>query len=199
MVAPDSGHHSVRVGVEDGQVQAAGHGHGEKRLVDQGSGGQTEGDVGYAQHRLQPKLVLDTAEGVQRLGGTLLFRRGGEGQAVDIYVLPADAVGQGRLQDAAGDVHPLLGGLGDAVLVKRQSHHGGPVLLDQGENGLHGFPVPIHRINDGLAAVDPEGPLQHLGVSGVQLKGGVAYPLDGLHRPDHHLLLVHLRQTYVYI
>ncbi len=58
---------------------------------------------------------------------------------------------------------------------------------------------PVHRVDNGLAAVDPQGSLQHLRVGGVQLEGGVGDPLESLHRAHHHLRLVDLGQTHVHI
>ncbi len=52
VVAPHCRHHGVYIGVEDGQVQSPGHGHGEEVLVHQGPGGQAEGDVGHPKHGL---------------------------------------------------------------------------------------------------------------------------------------------------
>ena len=84
-------------------------------------------------------------------------------------------------------------------MVKGQAHHRSAVLLHQGEDGVQGLLVPVHRVDNGLAAVDPQGSLQHPGVGGVQLEGGVGDPLEGLHRAHHHLRLVDLGQTHVHI
>ena len=199
VIAPHCRHHGIHIGVEDGQVQPRRHGHSEEILVHQGPGGQAEGDVGHPQHGFQPQLLLHPAQGSQRLGRPLLLGGDGEGQAVDVHILPPDAQGQRPLQDTAGHLHPGLRALGDAALVQGQAHHRRTVLFHQGQDGRQALLLPVDRVDNGLAAVDPQGPLQHLRVGGIQLEGGVGHSLERLHRADHHVCLVDLRQTHVHI
>ena len=154
MIAAHRCHHFSHVGVEDGQVQAAGHGHGEEILVDEGPGGQAEGDVGHPQHGLEAQLTLHPPQGLQGLHRPLRLGGDGEGEAVDVHVLLPDAVRQGLVQNFLGNVHPGLDGLGDAVSVQREAHHRRPVLLHQGQDGVQNGVLAVHRVDDGLAAVD---------------------------------------------
>ena len=199
MVAPHRRHHGFQVGVDDGQVQAAGHGHHQEILVHQGPGGQAEGDVGHPQHRLEAQLLFHPGQGLQCLGGRRLLRRHGKGETVDVHVLPPNSVVQRPVQDAPGDIQPVQGGLGDAVLVQGQSHHRRAVLFHQRQNGVQRLLVPVHRIDDGFAAADPQRLLQHLGPGRVQLEGGVCHPLEGLDHLDHHGGFVNLRQAHVHV
>ena len=154
VVAPHRRHHGLHIGVEDGQVQPGGHGHGEEILVDEGPGGQAEGDVGHPQHRLEAQLSLHPAQALQGLHRPLRLGGDGEGEAVDVHVLFPQPKGQGPVQDPLGNVHAGLDGLGDAPLVQGEAHHRRPVLLHQGQDGVQNGVLAVHRVDDGLAAVD---------------------------------------------
>ena len=199
MVAPDRRHHRVPVGIHDGHVQPLRHRHGEEVLVHQGPGGQAEGDIRHPQHGLQPQLLLHPLQGLQSLSGRRLLCRDGEGEAVDVDVFLPDPVVEGPVQDPTGDVYPVQSGLGNPPLVQGEAQHRRAVFLHDREDGVQALPVAVHRIDDRLAAVDPQGLLQHLGTGGVHLEGGVGHPLQGLHHLDHHLGLVDLGQAHVHV
>ena len=103
------------------------------------------------------------------------------------------------MQDFLGDVEPALGALGNAPLVQGQAHYRRAVLFHQGQNGVQHPVLAVDRIDNGLAAVDPQGLLQHRRVGGIQLEGRVRHPLKGLDHPDHNLSLVDARQAHVHV
>ena len=182
-----------------GRSSPGGHGHGEEVLVYQRPGQGDQGDVGHAQHRLQTQLGFHPMKGLQSLGSGRLLGGDREGEAVDIHVLSPDAKGHSPLQNAFGHLKAGLGGLGNAVLIQSEAHHRRAVLLHQGQDGLQRGALSVHRVDDGLAAVDPQGLLQHLGVGGIQLERSVGDSLEGLDGTHHHVRLVDLRQAHVHI
>ena len=191
---PEGGHrvhHGFLVGVEDGQGEPRLQGLHQKRLGDQGAVGQAEGDVGHTQHGLEAQLLPDGPEGGEGLPGLPLLGGDGEGQAVDPHVLFGDAVGQGGVQDAAGDVHPLPGGLGDAP---RRT-----VLLHDGQDLLLYRRIAVDGVHRRLAVVHPQAGLQGGGVGGVQLEGHVQGALQLLDHPGQHIHLVHAGVAHVHV
>ena len=195
----DRPHHLLAGGVHDGQVQPGVHGHGQKGGVQVGPAGQPKADVGHPQHGAHPQFFLAGAQGVQGGHDVLLLGAGGQGEAVDVDVLEGDAGGQGRVPDAGGDGHPPGGGLGDALFVHGQAHHRRAVLFAQGQQLVQHRLLPVHRVDDGLAVVDPQPPLQGRGVGGVQLQGQADHALQGFDHLFHQGGLVHPGRPHVHV
>ena len=72
---------------------------------------KSEGDVAYAQHRVQPQLLGYIAHRAQRLLCLFLLCGYRERQTVDEYVFPGDPVRERRIQNPFGNAaaaHPVL-------------------------------------------------------------------------------------------
>ena len=195
----DRPHHLLAGRVHDGKVEPRVHGHGQKGGVQVGPAGQPKADVGHAQHRAHPQFLLAGAQGLQRGHDVLLLGAGGQGQAVDVDVLARDAGGQGRVPDAGGNGCPLGGRLGDAPLVQGQAHHRRAVLFAQGQQLIQHRLLPVHRVDDGLAVVHPQPPLEGGGVGRIQLQRQADHALQGFHHTLHHGGLVHAGHAHIHI
>ena len=152
-----------------------------------------------AQHGLEPQLLADGAQGGEGFPSLLLLGGDGEGQAVDPYVLLSDAVGQRRVQNALGDVHPALRCLGDAVLVQRKAHYCRTVFLHDGQDLCLHLGAAVDGVHRRLAVIDPQARLQRGGVGGVQLKGHVQHALELFHHQRQHGHLVHAGVAHIHV
>ena len=192
-------HHVLAGRVHDGEVKARIHRHGEEGGVQIGAAGQAEADVGHAQNGAHPQLFF---AGFQCLHGgqnVLLLGAGGQGQAVDVDVLPRDADGKGRLRDAAGNGHPVLGGGQNAPLIDGKTHDGRTVLFAQGQDRVQLFLLAVGRVDDGLAVVHAQTVFQRLHIGGIQLQRQAGDALQGLDHLGHQGRLVHAGCTHVHV
>ena len=192
-------HHLLAGRVHDGKVQPGVHRHGEEGGVQIGAAGQAEADVGHTQNGAHAQLFL---AGFQRLHGgqnVLLLGAGGQGQTVDVDVLPRDAGGKGRLRDAAGNGHPVLGGRQDAPLIDGKAHDSRTVLFAQGQNGVQLFLLAVGGVDDGLAVVHAQTVFQRLHIGGVQLQRQAGDALQGLDHLGHQGRLVHAGRAHVHV
>ena len=192
-------HHLPLVGVDDGQAQSGPQGLDEEILGDERPVGQAEGDVGHAQHRPQAQFLMDGPHRPQGLYCLVLLGGDRQRQAVDPHILFGDAVGQGRLQDAAGNGHPALRRLGNAVFVQSQAHHGGAVFFHDGQQPLQHRRVAVDGVHRRLAVVHPQARFQSRRVGGVQLQGDVQGALQLFHHPGQHGHLVHAGIAHVHV
>ena len=192
-------HHLLAGRVHNGEVKARIHRHGEEGGVQIGAAGQAKADVGHTQNGAHPQLLL---AGFQCLHGgqnVLLLGAGGQGQAVDVDVLPRDADGKGRLRDAAGNGHPVLGGGQDAPLIDGKAHDGRTVLFAQGQNRVQLFLLAVGRVDDGLAVVHAQAVFQCLHIGGIQLQRQAGDALQGLDHLGHQGRLVHAGCAHVHV
>ena len=124
---------------------------------------------------------------------------GGQGQTVDVDVLPRDAGGKGRLRDAAGNGHTVLGGGQDAPLIDGKAHDGRTVLFAQGQNRVQLFLLAVGRVDDGLAVVHAQAVFQCLHIGGIQLQRQAGDALQGLDHLGHQGRLVHAGCAHVHV
>ena len=195
----DGVHDGCLVGVDDGQIQAAVKGLDEEIGGDVHPFRQAEADVGHAQHGVQSQLLGHPTDGFQGLLRLVLLGGDGEGQAVDDDVLLGDAMSPRGVQNPLRHVKPLLRRFRQAILVHGQTHHGGAVLLHDGQDGLQNLRLAVDRVDDGTAAAGAQASLDDLRISGVNLQGQGDHRLDGLHHIGHHGHLVDARQAYVHV
>ena len=192
-------HHVLAGRVHDGKVKARIHRHGEEGGVQVRAAGQAEADVGHTQNGAHPQLFF---AGFQRLHGgqnVLLLGAGGQGQTVDVDVLPRDADGKGRLRDAAGNGHPVLGGGQDAPLIDGKAHDGRTVLFAQGQDRVQLFLLAVGGVDDGLAVVHAQTVFQRLHIGGIQLQRQAGDALQGLDHLGHQGRLVHTGRAHVHV
>ena len=136
-------------------------------------------------------------EGFHGGQNVLLLGAGGQGQAVDVDILLRDAGGQRSFLDAAGHGHAILGFGLDAPLVNGKADHGRAVLFAQRQDLFQHLRLAVHRVDDGLAVVDPQTPLQCLGVGRIQLQGQTDHALQRFDHLFHQRGLVHAGGTHV--
>ena len=138
-------------------------------------------------------------KGLHRGKHILLLGAGRQGQAVDVDILLRDACRQCRVPDAAGNGHAVLGFGQDTPLVNGKADHRRAVLFAQGQNGVQLFRLAVHRVDDGLAVVDPQAPFQRLDMRGIQLQRQADHALQRLDHLLHQGRLIHAGRTYVHI
>ena len=80
-------------------------------------------------------------------------------------------MGQRRVHHPLCDLKPGVGAGLDAPLVDGEADDGRAVLLAEGQDTLQHFGLAVHRVDDGLAVVDPQTPLEGVRVGGIQLQG----------------------------
>ena len=136
---------------------------------------------------------------IESLHNAVLLGRSRQGKAVDENVLLGYAVFHGAAQYLLRNGETSVGSLGDTALVEGKSHHRGTVLLYDGEYGVEGVVLAVHRVNNWLAVVYAETCLKHLGDSGVQLEGSVADALYSLYSRHHHFLFVDTGKSHIYV
>ena len=136
-------------------------------------------------------------QGLHRGEDILLLGAGRQGQAVDVKILLRDARCQRRFLDAAGDGHTVFRSGLDALFVNGQTDDGGTVLFAEGQHLFQHFRLAVHRVDDGLAVVDPQTAFQCIGVGGIQLQRQADHALQGLDHLFHQRGLVHTGRTHI--
>ena len=85
----------------------------------------------------------------------------------------------------------------DATLINGEAHHGCAVLLAEGQDPLQHLRLAVHRVDDGLAVIDPQAPLEGVGVGGIQLQRQAHHALQGLDHLLHDGRLVHTGSAHI--
>ena len=106
-------------------------------------------------------------------------------------------MGQRRVHHPFCDLKPGVGAGLDAPLVDGKADDGRAVLFAEGQDTLQHFGLAVHRVDDGLAVVDPQAPLEGVCVGGIQLQGQADDALQSLHHLLHDGGLVHAGRAHV--
>ena len=85
----------------------------------------------------------------------------------------------------------------DASLINGEAHHGCAVLFAEGQDPLQHLRLAVHRVDDGLAVIDPQAPLEGVGVGGIQLQRQAHHALQGLDHLLHDGRLVHTGSAHI--
>ena len=190
-------HHLLVAGVHDRRRQAALQSHSQKMGINEGSSGETEGDIGYTQDRVAVQFIPHSPQCLQRRERGCGVGRDRHGETVDHYVFPRNTVSVRRLVDPAGDPHSALRVGGNAVFIQYQRDQHAAILADQRKYSLYALSFAIDGVDHGLSVVDPHASLERLRVRRIDLKRKIQHALKLLHHTRHHGRLVDLRQSHV--
>ena len=194
----DHVHQALAHGVDDGQVEACGKGRCQEGRIDQRTEGQPKADVGYSQHAAHAgQLALYERDAVENGARGALVGGGCHGKAVDGNVLPGNAQLIACVHNALRHIKASLRRGGDALLVEGEAHDGAAVVLGNGQHRLKRLALSVHRVDDGLAGVQPHGILDGKGVRGVNLQRERGDSLQLAHKAHQGCALVNLGQACV--
>src|SRR5208283_820050 len=189
-----------RARVHDGAGQPVADGDRQERGGDRVPVRHAEAHVRGPQRHVHPELALDQGNRLERPGRVQGVRADRHGQRVDDDVLDSDLVLLGGdVDELADQLEPPGRLLGDLLLVVRQADHGGPVLLDQGQDRVQPLVLGGYRVDQRLALVGGQPGVEHLDDGGVDDQGQVGQFLDQRDGLRHQGGLVGERRAHVHV
>ena len=136
---------------------------------------------------------------MERLPPRIAHRPNRHDQRVNQHIFAGNAVIHRSMDDFLGHLKAHIGVFGDACLVVGDADDGTAILFDQRQNHLQPLIFPSHRIEQRLALIRLQPPLESFDNGRVYAQGHIHQPLDHFNHVVHDLGFVGQRNARVHI
>ena len=190
-------HHLFDIRVDDGQRQPRKDCLRQKRLRNDCSLRQSEGNIRYAQHGFKPQLCSDAPNGFQRLPDLPLLSGNRQRQAVDGDIFTRNSLPDRRIHNLVRECHAFVAARRQSAFAKCQTDDCRTVFFRQRKDGLERAFRRVDAVDEALARCGTQSRFNRRRIGGINLQGQTDRAADGGHHPAHQIDLINSGQTNV--